>query len=685
MSIPSTRTIALTFAVTAAAILTAYLGSIRWWGALVSMVVLLWFAAPGVVFTRRLILSDRSAAPWLFGPVWGIAVSTLGLLALWELGFHEFWILIAAPWPLWILLWLPLGRAGAEVRLPAFDRRDALAVAFLLLLVPAIAGVPYSHVGGATANGGKAYRAYFTADFVWAMTVVSEVSKGDLPPKNPFQAGGTLHYYWLSHFLSAVEYRSLGPLGLSVEEITLANSIGYSAVFLAFFYGFVRAFGGAVGPTVAACLLVFLASSFEALDRIVVWWSEPSLAPLLTSINIDAVTRWFYAAMPVDGLHRMILYQPHHLGGYAIGLSALLIVARAERPGRPAVAFVAGCLLGACLLLSSFTAIIIGVTVSLVYLARLLSPPQWRAIPVCAMLGAAPIVLAFEATEFFAYVDPTASTVINFGLNGVAMVHWPYVLLLSFGPMLLLGAAGVAVAVATPRRESWPMILLAITALGFYFLTDVPDMQHVWVGWRAGHLLFIASAVLTACLFTWAGTAPRGHRIPLTVITVVLALAALPTTAVDLYNAQDIANLTEGAGFPWTLTLTRMEVEALTWLKTRTPVDVIVQPDTRLRANRSWGYITAFGERRMATGLPIAMIPFEPYERATEVIGEKIFSHGTPLERAIKARRFGIDFLYVGPDEQRAHPNLVAVLDSRSDLFRVAFRNDEVVIYWVAP
>lgn len=685
MSIPSTRTTVITFAIAAAATLVAYLGSIRWWGALVSILVLGWFAAPGVAFARRLILSDRSGTHWLFGPVWGIAVSTLGLLALWELGFREFWILIAAPWPLWILMCLPLGRAGAGMRLPAFDRRDALAVALLLLLVPAIAGVPYSHVGAATAVGGKAYRAYFTADFVWAMTVVSEVSKGDLPPKNPFQVGGTLHYYWLSHFLSAVEYRSLGPLGLSVEEITLANSIGYSAVFLVFFYGFVRAFGAGAGPTVAACLLVFLASSFEALDRIVVWWSEPSLAPLLTGINIDAVTRWFYSAMPVDGLHRMILYQPHHLGGYAIGLSALLAVAHAEQPGRPAVAFIAGCLLGVCLLLSSFAAIIIGVTVGLVYVVRLLSPPQWRAIPICAILGAVPIVAAFEATTLLAYVDPAASTVINFGPNAVALVHWPYVLLLSFGPMLLLGAAGVAVAVATPRRESWPMIVLATTALGFYFLTDVPDMQHVWVGWRAGHLLFIASAVLTACLFTWAVTAPRSLRVPLTVTTVVLALAALPTTAVDLYNAQDITNLTEGAGFPWTLTLTRMEVEALTWLKTRTPANVIVQPDTRLRANRSWGYIPAFGERRMATGLPIAMIPLEPYWRATEVVGEEIFSHGTPRERAVKAHRFGIDFLYVGPDEQRAHPNLVATLDSRSDLFRVAFRNDEVVIYWVTP
>ena len=47
----------------------------------------------------------------------------------------------------------------------------------------------------------------------------------------PFQFGGTLHYYWLAHFLSSVEYRVLGPWGLTIEEIALANSLAYGLAF----------------------------------------------------------------------------------------------------------------------------------------------------------------------------------------------------------------------------------------------------------------------------------------------------------------------------------------------------------------------------------------------------------------------------------------------------------------------
>jgi uncharacterized membrane protein len=166
---------------------------------------------------------------------------------------------------------------------------------------------------------------------------------------------------------------------------------------------------------------------------------------------------------------------------------------------------------------------------------------------------------------------------------------------------------------------------------------------------------------------------------------VVLAVAALPTTIVDLYNAQDLTNQKNGPTFPWVLRLTRGEVEALDWLKTHTPPNVVVQPDVQGRGTSSWGYMPAFGERRMAAGLPIAMIPMQPYQEATDMVGEQVFAHGKAKERAAAARRMGIDYLWVGPDDRDEHPDLMAVLESRADLFPVVYRNRDVVIYWVAP
>jgi len=389
--------------------------------------------------------------------------------------------------------------------------------------------------------------------------------------------------------------------------------------------------------------------------------------------------------MPVDGLHRMLLYQPHHLVGYALGLSALLVVARTPDVSRPLVALTAGIFLAMSMLLSSFEAIIIGVTVSVVYAGRLLSPPRWKAIPWCALFGALPVFLAFEASRALAYVDPAARQLVLFGPNPVALAHWAYALLLSFGPMLLLGLLGMVAAANGRRGETLPIVALAAVALGFYFLTDVPDMQHVWVGWRAGHLLFVAFTVFTAVLLTAAHRAPAAIRAGVWALVAVLAMAAIPTVAVDVYNAQDITNTGPGPGFPWTLVLSRGEVEALAWLKTQTPTDVIVQPNVAERANASWGYITAFGERRMAAGLPIAMIPMQPYRDASALVGGDVFGQADPVARAKAARQMHIDYLYVGPAEQERHPELLASFEARSDLFPVAFRNGEVVIFLVSP
>jgi hypothetical protein len=63
-------------------------------------------------------------------------------------------------------------------------------------------------------------------------------------------------------------------------------------------------------------------------------------------LNIDAVSRWMFDSMPIDGLQRLLLYQPHHQVGYAMGLLGLIAVARRTRRYDPAALAVAGVLLG---------------------------------------------------------------------------------------------------------------------------------------------------------------------------------------------------------------------------------------------------------------------------------------------------------------------------------------------------
>ena len=198
-------------------------------------------------------------------------------------------------------------------------------------------------------------------------------------------------------------------------------------------------------------------------------------------------------------------------------------------------------------------------------------------------------------------------------------------------------------------------------------------------------LLFVALAVFTGVLFTWLATASKPIRVAVWGIAAVLVLGAVPTLVVDVFNAQDISNARPGPGFPWTLRLSAAEVDALEWLKASTPFDAVVQPDVKTRGGATWGYMTAFGERRMAAGLPIAMIPLAPYTRATTIVSGRIFGERSEEDRASAARALGIDYIFMGPDEQRAHPGLTSALDARADLFEAAFRNAEVAIYRVNP
>src|SRR5206468_10482354 len=118
-----------------------------------------------------------------------------------------------------------------------FDRRDLVPILIVLFLVPAVDGLPYAHVGQMRPEG-KAYRAYFIADFEWAMSVAAEISKGNMPPRNPFMAGDRLHYYWLADLLSGIEYRAARHR-LQLESVLLTNAICLDLAFVAFLYFFV--------------------------------------------------------------------------------------------------------------------------------------------------------------------------------------------------------------------------------------------------------------------------------------------------------------------------------------------------------------------------------------------------------------------------------------------------------------
>jgi hypothetical protein len=572
---------------------------------------------------------------------------------------------------------------GPTLRLPTFDRRDLVAVALVLLVVPAVTWVPYQHVRARVAEG-EAYRAYFTADFVWAMTVTSELAKGEVPPINPFLNGEALHYYWMAHFLSGSVYRNVSGWGVTAEQVVLVNGIWFGLAFVAFFYALARMSGASPLFAALAVAVGFLANSYEGANRLLWIRQEGESFDSLRNINIDAVTRWYYQGMPVDGLQRLLLYQPHHLTGYVLALGALWVVGLAERADELAVAIWTGAFLGLAFLFSTFTALLVGAAVVALFGVRLLSQRSYSAIVVSGLLAGGLALIGVLLTRILVYTDPRAGTMIQLGLNPVAVRHWPLALLLSFGPLLIVGVVGLF-RLRWARRDGAPAAMLVLVSFAFYFFVDVPDMEGVWVGWRSGHQLLIAFSVIGAAALTvvWQR---RSWRVPLTVIALLAIVPAVPTAAIDVYNAQDIANRGRGPNFPWTLIITPEEREAVDWLRRATPPDAVVQFEPQMRGNAYWAYIPAFAERRMAAGLPGAMIPFKKYEDAVLSVRMGIFRAQNAKEAYTMytmADYLGIDYIYVGDVERRFYRSLLDEMSGRPELFPTVFKNATVTILGV--
>jgi hypothetical protein len=246
--------------------------------------------------------------------------------------------------------------------------------------------------------------------------------------------------------------------------------------------------------------------------------------------------------------------------------------------------------------------------------------------------------------------------------------------------MLILGVVAAAMIVRRRQLQFLPIATIVVVSFFFYFFVDVRDHQYVYVGWRAGHFLFVALAVLSAHALHTLWESSRRTRWLTAGITAILALLALPMFAIDFYNTQDITNYKPHDSYSWTLVLTHDEVAALSWIRTFTPADAIVQVEPHSREGRRWADVPAFAERRMSAGLPISMVPLAPYEEASQKVqalyqerdGEKAFAH---------AARLGIDYIVIGSPERRSFPDFEQTLRSSPARFREAFRSGDVSIF----
>lgn len=582
-----------------------------------------------------------------------------------------------------LLVWGTRGRPIAVVRLSALSQADTVALAGLALLAVAIVGPVFARVGETT-TAGLAYRAYFNADLFVHMSVVAELAKGASPPLNPYYPVEALPYYW-TYFTLPGLFAQLRP-ALPVDPGILLTDLGTALIFISVGFVVVRNLGTSTLAAALAWVTIVLASSFEGAYFL---WSQFSRGAPVGQFrvwNIDAVTRWMWNLPGVDGFHRAMWWTPQHLMALTLALITLLILVRTERPHTLAPAVLEGALLGGVVALSSFNGVMLVGWYAVTQITILVMD---RGEPLFAWLRsrlvAAVIVAGFVGLTMMAGMVQMIPNAFLFGWNKYFLRGpWAFTLL-SFGPALFLAPLGIRAALRSSRRLVVALAALVAVSVVTFLLVDLRGHENTQVTFRTGQLLYISLAILLAfAIDTWRRWTPWFSR----ALFAGLALAsvvALPTVALDAYNARDISNTEMNPGnFPWTVHISPDDQAAARWIHRSLPPGATVQTDALRRERNTWAFVPAFARRRMGVGNGLFTLDPTRYEQGLKRI-HAAFGLPPADEAHETFRQLGVDYIYVGDVERRVHDAALTKFGMHPALFQPVYRRGSVEIFKVLP
>jgi hypothetical protein len=490
-------------------------------------------------------------------------------------------------------------------------------------------------------------------------------------------ASRPMNYYWTYFLLpAAVAHQAPAPLG-DIQRALKANAM-FAALFLAgMMLLLARTAVPGAGLAALAVVLGIVATSAEGAYAVQQLWRTGRPLVALEDMNIDAVTAWQFSGLRIDGITRGFWYNPQHSFACALGLISTLVAATAGAGARMGGIWLAGIALGLSTTFNPF----VGGVFSLIYgLAITIDALIGRALPTALVrhaAAAAPVALALGWC-FLNEVAGDAGDAIAVGPAGFTRPNAGLSLLLSTGPMLLPALVGLWPWRQLPSRPA--IVAAAGTLLTLVLMHTVRLSDASWVGFRTGQILQLMLPVLLARAL-W-GLGSLGRPLPV-VAAVLIALAGLPTTIIDTYNAQDITNRRRGAGgFRWTVSVTPEQQAAFDWIRRSLPEDALVQMEPMVRGREHWSLIPSFAERRMTAGLPISLLPTPEYERESAEV-RQIFATANPREAWELARRRRIDYLYVDGEDRGAYPEGTAKFERQPEYFEEVFANREVRLYKV--
>jgi hypothetical protein len=646
-------------------------------------VLALLFTAPGWplarwVGGRHLDLLTRTILAWTLGSLAGGTICSILRLA----GVSAPAVALGACMTVAaVLAWAVRRRREGLVPFVRLGPTDAVALGVLWLIAVAIVGPVFARVGDPT-PAGLAYRAYFNADLFVHMGVVAELAKGAAPPLNPYYPHEPLPYYW-SYFTLPALFSQLRP-ALLVDRGILLTDTATALTFVSVAYLVLRNLAATPLAAALSWATIVLASSFEGVFFL--WRQAARDRPFeaFRYTNMDAITRWLWNLPSLDGFHRAMWWTPQHELALALTLMLVLVMVRAPRVRPHQAGLFEGLLLGGVVATSSFNGVLIVAGYAVGQLAMLALDRgadlrAWlaaRAVAALVVAGFAGLVIALGIVQFV-----EGSFVLGWNphfLRG----PWAFVLL-NFGPALFLAPLGLAALLRSSTRLAAALAGLLAVAIGVFLLVDLHGHENTQVAFRTGQIAWLVLAVLLAfAIDTWR-TWRRAAAAGLFALLALGAAAALPTVALDWYNAHDISNVAMSpGGFPWTVHVNAYDFAAAHWIQDSLPLDATVQTDAAPRGRYTWALVPAFLRRRMATGNGIAELNPGKFTARLEAIHA---AFGTlPAGEAHRFfREIGADYLYVGDVERRVHGMRLQKFRDDPQRFRRVFGLGSVEIFQV--
>lgn len=588
--------------------------------------------------------------------------------------------------------WTPHPLSTFQDEDPAATR---LAITIGLILVLAIVSVPFLNAGRRVGDS-YAYAPYFNRDFLRNVAFGAALSKGVIPPANPYFGGETLHYYWFQMVFPALVYRLSGR-SVVLEDIFLLSTLLVNIAFVFVFVRFLRRFVKRIPALIIVLGLAFAAESYQAPFKAIL-----SLQP--THWALEGTWLGAIALPPVGYFFQSLLYLPHHFAA----LVALLIVVSllVEQPphGRVKTALAAAMIL---VLSSGFSFFIIAF--GFLWAGSYLVLQALRDI--CFLRKdreSVPRRSSFVATILSGIIIGMAGLVSYGILSSLEMLldrgnAWyiyvskfqlaaPLHFLVMLGPMWVLGLAGFVIWVRERKThlQSYGLLWLSLSVLFcIMFLVPKDVMGGRWeASQKLGVVLRIPVLVLSGVFLDhWFNRGLRQRRIAWAVLLLFCA-SALPNLLAYEYvhlNISDSDLLTyvgasEKKAAKWIRQHTPLYAAVQAWPGGQTSVKPYYRPETN-----SYSLVPVFGERQTAVGDPQFAHYFIPRSkhqdvdaRATEI--SQIYEEPAQSDVVGVLEKFQIDYVYWGISERQCCLENLAWYEE-SPLFEKVYDQDSVSIF----